>query len=102
MNPRLRTVALFCMPLFLAGLFVSIRSHWRPTELLFAARSTGWRITANAALAFIATTGKRNSEPAAARSTLALKGLTVPSSNKAPEAPKASADRSIVPKLPGS
>ena len=48
------------------------------------------------------TAGRRNSEPAEARSAFQFQGLTVfsPSSNPVP--PKASAERAIVPRFPGS
>jgi len=51
---------------------------------------------------FVLATGSRNTEPAEARTTLGLKGLTVPSPSTTPPAPKASAERKIVPRLPGS
>src|SRR4029077_6953056 len=46
--------------------------------------------------------GKRKIEPAEPRRTFELYGLTVPSVRKIPAAPKASAERRIVPRLPGS
>src|ERR1035441_7746123 len=46
--------------------------------------------------------GKRKIEPAEPRRTFELYGLTVPSVRKTPAAPKASAERRIVPRLPGS
>ena len=51
---------------------------------------------------FARASGRRKTEPAEARTTLGLNGLTVPSPKTTPPAPKASADRSIVPRFPGS
>jgi len=49
MKSTLRIAALLCAPLFLCGVVVSIRSHWRPTEIAFHVQSTGWRFTADEA-----------------------------------------------------
>ena len=46
--------------------------------------------------------GNRNTDPAEARTTFELNGLTVPSPSKTPAAPNASADRRMVPRFPGS
>src|ERR1022692_3303449 len=46
--------------------------------------------------------GRRKTDPAEARTTFELKGLTVPSPRTTPALPKASEDRRIVPRLPGS
>ena len=54
MKPRLGIVALLCVPLFLAGIVVSVRSHWQPTELAFRVKSTGWRVTIDEAGFYLA------------------------------------------------
>src|ERR1700722_7092423 len=46
--------------------------------------------------------GRRKTLPAEARMALGFHGLTGPGRQTAPETPKASADRMIVPRLPGS
>ena len=51
---------------------------------------------------FACTMGSRKTDPAEARTTLELNGLTVPSPSSTPPAPKASAERKIVPRFPGS
>ena len=51
---------------------------------------------------FARASGSRKTEPAEARTTLGLNGLTVPSPRTTPPAPKASAERRIVPRFPGS
>ena len=48
------------------------------------------------------TTGTRNSAPADDRTTFGLKGSTLPGVNTTRSAPAASADRSTVPRFPGS
>src|ERR1700728_3385165 len=51
---------------------------------------------------FSAITGMRKADPAEARRALAFQILTVPGRAMTPLAPKASAERTRVPKLPGS
>src|SRR5206468_7557907 len=60
------------------------------------------RIAPSIASSFVRAMGTRNTDPADARTSLELKGLTVPSPSSTPAAPKASAERRIVPRLPGS
>ena len=46
--------------------------------------------------------GRRKTDPAEARTTFELNGLTVPSPRTTPALPKASDERRMVPRLPGS
>src|ERR1700728_3977757 len=69
------------------------------------AAKTGICRSASAAKAredFSATTGMRKADPAEARRAFAFQTLTVPGRAMTPLAPKASAERTRVPKLPGS
>ena len=60
------------------------------------------RIAPSIGCSFVRAMGRRNTDPADARTSLELKRLTVPSPSSTPAAPKASAERRIVPRFPGS
>ena len=60
------------------------------------------RSQSRASFSFAQTSGIRNTLPADARTALGFQALTVPGRHTTPSAPKASADRTIVPRFPGS
>ena len=53
-------------------------------------------------MAVAASSGRRKTLPAEARTALGFHALTVPGSVRMPWAPKASAERRMAPRLPGS